>query len=241
MFNYISEIVPEKDANGTIIEYYPQKYYKNATTAKLHKHGKGPYCKFKFPADLNVAGVYVIKVEDVIKYIGECENLSNRFNTGYGNISPRNCFVGGQATNCKINSSILKEIKKGHKVYLYFKETEDRFLLEREMIGKFNPEWNSTAGKAINRPQITNMKKGTRNMKGGKYEPLKYYLTSCSNDIVELSYEEIEKIIENNLPMSAHKYIAWWANGGHSQADAWLDAGYRVESVKLGHSVVFMK
>lgn len=79
------------------------------------------------------------------------------------------------------------------------------------------------------------------NIRGGKYDPLKDYLANCSDDFVELTYDEIERIIENVLPYSAHKYNAWWANGGHMHADAWLNAGYKVESVKFGHSVVFKK
>ena len=32
----------------------------------------------------DIAGVYLIKVNDEIKYLGECMNLSTRFNSGYG-------------------------------------------------------------------------------------------------------------------------------------------------------------
>jgi len=57
----------------------------------------------------------------------------------------------------------------------------------------------------------------------------------------KLTYEVIEKIIKNDLPNSARKYREWWANGGHTHADAWLDAGFRVDSVNLCQSVVFAK
>ena len=188
-----------------------------------------------------MTGVYVIKVEDLIKYVGECENLSGRFNTGYGNISPRNCFVGGQSTNCKINNYILNENQKGRKIHLYFVETEDRFSVERELIKKHKPGWNSAAGKITDNSQVFKREKTNNPIKVGKYEPLKDYLTNCANDTVELTYDEIERIIENILPASAHKYREWWGNGEHVQADAWLNAGFRVDSVKLGHSVVFTR
>jgi hypothetical protein len=238
---YICEIVPEKNVCGAIKEYSPHKKYINAAVAKIHKFGMGPFCKFRIPANLNLAGVYAIKVEDSIKYVGECESLSWRFNTGYGNISPRNCFVGGQSTNCKINSYILKEKQKGRNIHLYFIDTDDRFSLERELIDQYKPEWNSTAGKTTFNSPVVNREKKTRVSKGGKYEPLKNYLTNCSSDSVELTYKAIEKIIENGLPCSAFKYLAWWANGGHTHADAWLGAGFRVDSVNLGQSVVFAK
>lgn len=35
-------------------------------------------------------------------YIGETDNLEKQFRQGYGNISPRNCFKGGQSTNYKM-------------------------------------------------------------------------------------------------------------------------------------------
>ena len=30
-----------------------------------------------------------------------------RYNNGYGRISPRNCFQGGQSTNCRVNNLIF--------------------------------------------------------------------------------------------------------------------------------------
>lgn len=74
-----------------------------------------------------------------------------------------------------------------------------------------------------------------------KYKLIKDYLKNCKSDSVKLSYKEIEKIIEMSLPNSAYKYDAWWANGGHSQADAWLGAGWRVNEVNLGNYIVFKK
>lgn len=74
-----------------------------------------------------------------------------------------------------------------------------------------------------------------------KYKPLKDYLMNCNSNSVKLSYQEIEKIIGNPLPNSANKYKEWWSNGGHSQADAWLDAGWRVNEINLGNYIVFKK
>lgn len=64
---------------------------------------------------------------------------------------------------------------------------------------------------------------------------------NCRSSRIQLTYGEIEEIIRKPLPDSAYKYREWWANGGHSQADAWLDAGWKVEEVNLGKSVVFIK
>lgn len=246
-FEFICEIKPLTDKDGRLIEYEPYKKYKNSAGLKLHKYGKGPFCQFRIPSNIPKDGVYIIRVDNEVKYVGECENLSSRYNTGYGQISPRNCFAGGQSTNCKINSYILQEIKKGSKVELLFRQSEDRFTLERELIEMYKPAWNSTTGKRINNSKIKpkkvmNINKEVKTVSGTqKYEPIKDYLLNCKDDTVQLSYQEIEEIIEKSLPNSAYKYREWWANGGHSQADAWLDAGWKVEKVNLGKYIVFRR
>ena len=49
-----------------------------------------------------------------------------------------------------------------------------------------------------------------------------------------MTFREIEHIIEDHLPESAHKYKAWWVEQSASeQCRAWLDAGWEVESVDL--------
>lgn len=246
-FNLICEIKPLKNSEASIVEYEPYKEYKNAMNKKLHKFGKGPFCKFRIPNGINHAGVYIIKVDNQVKYVGECEDLSSRYNMGYGQISPRNCFVGGQSTNCKINSFILQAAKKNLKIDLLFCQSQDRFVLERKLIELYKPEWNSTSGKMMGKSKVIKnserrSSEGVRTMgRTIKYEPIKDYLMNCRSNRIQLTYDEIEKIIKKSLPDSAYKYREWWANGGHSQADAWLDAGWKVEEVNLGKSVVFIK
>lgn len=77
----------------------------------------------------------------------------------------------------------------------------------------------------------------------GKYLALEQYLERNCNLKIKLSFEDIEKIISEPLPASARKYTAWWANNseGHSHANSWLNAGAKVEEVKLGEFVVFSK
>ncbi|ETI91645.1 MAG: hypothetical protein Q607_CBUC00021G0087 [Clostridium butyricum DORA_1] len=77
----------------------------------------------------------------------------------------------------------------------------------------------------------------------GKYLALEQYLERNCNLKIKLSFEDIEKIISEPLPASARKYAAWWANNseGHSHANSWLNAGAKVEEVKLGEFVVFLK
>ena len=114
----------------------------------MNKYGKGPFCKFTINRKYSgKSGVYVISVNNEIQYVGECDDFFKRFGMGYGNISPRNCFEGGQLTNCRINSNILTLFKSNVIIQLYFLESYDRFKIEYELIGKLNPPWNKTAGK----------------------------------------------------------------------------------------------
>jgi hypothetical protein len=87
-FYKICDIRPEPSDSGSVAEFMPQDRYENVKQIPLNKYGAGPFCKFKIPNNYNACGVYVITVEGRLKYVGECENLSNRYNIGYGNISP---------------------------------------------------------------------------------------------------------------------------------------------------------
>ncbi|MFW5898657.1 MAG: DUF6884 domain-containing protein [Candidatus Saliniplasma sp.] len=76
-----------------------------------------------------------------------------------------------------------------------------------------------------------------------KYDPLEVYLANCDEDKVELTFEEIESIIDTALPESAFEHGAWWANDGtRSQGKAWINAGYIVNSFDQNKGVVtFMR
>ncbi|PKM79829.1 MAG: hypothetical protein CVU89_16565 [Firmicutes bacterium HGW-Firmicutes-14] len=46
---------------------------------------------------------------------------------------------------------------------------------------------------------------------------------------------------EYNKALRTKLNPAWWSNEGHSHAAAWLDAGWRVDEVKFGEYVRFIK
>lgn len=70
-----------------------------------------------------------------------------------------------------------------------------------------------------------------------KYEPLEKHLRGLDRSLEHsLSFADIERILGFHLPLSAHKYQAWWANqrnGRHVQANAWLDAGWHTQDLNL--------
>lgn len=60
-----------------------------------------------------------------------------------------------------------------------------------------------------------------------KYDPLREWLRGeAHRSEVTLGFAEIERLIGDGLPMSAHRHQAWWANDPtHVHADAWLRTG----------------
>ena len=144
-FGLVCEIVPVSDENG-IVTYAPQKKYAGRDRLRLNRYGRGRFCRFGIPKKwVGYAGVYAISIDGRVVYVGKCENLYHRFNAGYGNISPRNCYEGGQSTNCRINAEVLRHAEKRSRMHLYFFETEDRDRTERALIRRLRPAWNRTS------------------------------------------------------------------------------------------------
>ena len=142
-FRFVCNIEPDRDGEGRVREYMPQARYKGAGVSRLNLNGAGPFCRFRIPKAWSFPGVYVVTVSDHIKYIGECANLAVRWSLGqYGSIQPKNCYVGGQSTNCKINNRVLQTVCNGSSVQLWFHQTDDYKSLEQRLRVALRPEWN---------------------------------------------------------------------------------------------------
>lgn len=90
-------------------------------------------------------GIYAISNNDQVLYVGECQSFVDRFGPrGYGAIHPRNCFRGGQSTNCKVNSRVLALHRRGEIPTLWFgpEGQVGRKLVEVELIRILDPPWN---------------------------------------------------------------------------------------------------
>lgn len=75
-----------------------------------------------------------------------------------------------------------------------------------------------------------------------KYDPLLSHLNGLRVGTWRASFDEVEAVLGFALPPSAYKHPAWWSNDAtsHSHSRAWLDAGWRTESVDVeGHAVTF--
>ncbi len=143
-FTDLGELILQLDEHGSPLEFEPQGRYKNASTSKLHRYGAGTFCKFKVNGLPVRSGVYVFLVEGIAKYVGKAVRLKERFAMGHGNISPKNCFVGGQQTNCRLNQLILNTAKKGHSIRVLVHECSDQDSFESDLIADLSPDWNRT-------------------------------------------------------------------------------------------------
>jgi len=86
--------------------------------------------------------VYAFRVNDELKYVGECEDLAKRVNAGYGNIAQRAMLSDGQRTNCRVNALVLAAVDDGASVRLFFHETQDRFAIEHALLTRLPLVWN---------------------------------------------------------------------------------------------------
>lgn len=144
VFKQVCAIDPERDSSGAVREFMPQSRYRNARSVPLNDHGAGPFCRFTVARGIGSPGVYVLALEGQPIYVGKCRDLAQRFGPqGYGAIQPKNCFVGGQSTNCKINNLILLHARQGQQVELWFHATSGPAPVERDLIMKLRPPWNT--------------------------------------------------------------------------------------------------
>lgn len=136
-FTFVETI--ETDLNQI---YKPQEKYKKAKQSELHEYGNGDFCTFKLKKAKDICGVYAWVINGEVIYIGETVNFKKRFNNGYGRISPRNCYKGGQKTNCKMNQVVLKTYKSKNKIDIYFLETADYKAVEKDLLNSINTIYN---------------------------------------------------------------------------------------------------
>ncbi len=141
-FVFVCDIDPVRNEDGSVKDYMPQVRYKNLKNIPINKYGTGPFCKFKIPNHYQQSGVYLFLIDGIPRYIGECVNLSKRFNMGYGNISPRNCFAGGQETNCRINNLVYQAALAVRPISLHFLATENYKVVEENLRRMKSTDWN---------------------------------------------------------------------------------------------------
>lgn len=152
-FALVAALDPDRDSDGRPVEFMPQAAYAKAGTSRLNPHGAGPFCRLRVVPRLHQAGLYAVVVGSDVRYIGIADDLAERWGPrGYGVIHPRNCYVGGQPTNCKINSAILREVHAERRPLLYFCALPaNRRAHEARLIGELHPPWNGRTPDPVQR------------------------------------------------------------------------------------------
>lgn len=144
-FSFVTAIEPIPDAVTGSLDIFPQARYKNTRGLPINRYGHGPFCRFTIPDRSGCQrGLYLVMLNDAPVYVGQCVHFIKRWRHGYGTIHPRNCFKGGQQTNCRVNMLILSSAKNGGRLNLYFHDIPDDDLAGPEMrlIREISPDWN---------------------------------------------------------------------------------------------------
>jgi hypothetical protein len=200
--------------------------------------------------------LYAFVANQEIKYIGKTTMPLHKRMYGYQKPGPT------QTTNIKNNKKIKDSLNLGENIDIFVlidgnPQYHGKFKinlaagLEDELIKELNPDWNEQGNSKNTEISNTNnirlsktkiSKEASSQKYRGKYAALMEYLKLKSDEkTLTLSYKEIEKITGVKLPQSAHMHREWWENGGHVQAEAWLQAGWKRDRVELGQFVTFVK
>ncbi|NKQ36867.1 MAG: hypothetical protein HF973_14810 [Chloroflexi bacterium] len=91
----------------------------------------------------NTRGIYAYFVGDELKYIGRCrDSMKKRINQGYGKIHPKNCYLDGQVTNCRLNW-LITGVQKNISLWLCVMDSLDEIVdEEKRLIRVCDPPWN---------------------------------------------------------------------------------------------------
>lgn len=259
-FEFVDSVSVERNEAGLVDIKMPQSRYEKSDEQLVHRYGWGPFCKFSVDTSTSVGseGVYIFTAGYEIKYVGETVDIHNRIQPGYGTISPKNCFEGGQQTNCRINHLIMETVRNGGQVSLWVNETGDRKRREIELIEQCDPPWNkaSTRSPSVTTPKPASQQSASQSIaqnptsssvvatertRNGKYALLYDYLEGADSDTLHLTMDKIEAIIGAQLPDSANKYDAYWRPSSQPHAKVWVELGWDATPDFDDMSVTFEK
>ena len=75
-----------------------------------------------------------------------------------------------------------------------------------------------------------------------KYEGLGRHLGALQSTRWPATFGDVEAVLGSALPPSARKYPVWWSNDeSHSQASAWMNAGWRTSDVNVRQGTVVFR
>jgi hypothetical protein len=85
----------------------------------------------------------------------------------------------------------------------------------------------------------TRRRRQTRAALSSRYAGISEYLKNQSGPTADATFGELESAIGSNLPASAERHRAWWANTErNTQARVWMEEGWRVDRVDFDSRTV---
>lgn len=133
----------DRDSDGEVKVKKPQARYSKSEQRNLHTHGEGPFCQFEvdFRAYEGSEGVFLIIVDDTVKYIGRSSDIG-KYIYDISNVSPSACYEGGQMTVCRINTKIHQAVRENMDVTVWATVSNYSDQIKQELLERYHPSWN---------------------------------------------------------------------------------------------------
>jgi hypothetical protein len=147
-FTLAGPIEGERGEDRLVLTYTAYERFANPHGLPLNAYGQGPFVRLRVPPLPRAPGVYAVARGMEVLYIGRArDSLFSRWGRGgYSVIDPRNCYRGGQSTNCHINNLIGIELVAGRELQLYTHAVADPSSVESRLIRSIRPPWNIQGG-----------------------------------------------------------------------------------------------
>lgn len=144
-FNFAGALDAKRESSGGLRLDQPHERFANPRGLRLNAYGLGPFVRLTVPSLPDHPGVYALCEEQgEVLYVGRArDSLRRRWGRqGYLVIDPRNCFVAGQSTNCRLNSLIAMCLGNGDVPHLCYHVVEDPVRLGHDLVAGIRPPWN---------------------------------------------------------------------------------------------------
>lgn len=143
-FIKICAINLERDREGRIANESP---IPKDPKEKPNPEDSVPYCQFRVSNTVLGCGVFLIKVDGKVKYVGSTVNFNRYFYGGCDRMctgSPP--YSQGWPSECRFKKGLHNEVKQGNRVEVWFSHIVDenqRHKIKTKSNNKLKSKWNA--------------------------------------------------------------------------------------------------